>query len=256
MGLFNKKEKTEEEKLVDELVGSGFLMSSKVIESLFISGNRMELQKTVKNAWKNGASCEQIQKVYDGKLAMLQNLPEEKEKKIKKEKEKLREEEKPIDFQIKKILGGWTWTVEVGDLFKKYNRGSAPEQAALKQVKEEAKEGKIQPNEYLNRLEELLSELPSKDEVKKIKEAEKAKKEIKKAKEERIKSINKSLFHPEKPNLFDETLDNAIKFETKTWGSGLISTINLFSFNSYQQLMAKSQETQIIANRIMMHKMN
>jgi len=54
--------------------------------------------------------------------------------------------------------------------------------------------------------------------------------------------------------LFDETLENAIKFESKTWGSGILSGLNVLSFNAYQQMIAQSQETQIIASRIIIQQ--
>ena len=80
MGLFSKKEKTIEQKLVDELVGSGFLLSDNVIHILDNSSSRNELQKIVKKTWKSGASVTEIQRVYDEKLVILKDSSDNKDK--------------------------------------------------------------------------------------------------------------------------------------------------------------------------------
>ncbi|KZX11970.1 hypothetical protein [Methanobrevibacter curvatus] len=71
MGLFSRKEKSPEEKLVSELVGTGFSMSKNLtnlrkegvtsVEMKFIKDN-------VISAWKSGKSVKKIQKVYDQTL--------------------------------------------------------------------------------------------------------------------------------------------------------------------------------------------
>ena len=68
MGFFSRKEKSPEEKLVRELVGN-FWVSDNLIEVLNSPTSQSELQKIVKEAWKNGASANEIQKVYDENLA-------------------------------------------------------------------------------------------------------------------------------------------------------------------------------------------
>ncbi|MDR3063182.1 MAG: hypothetical protein LBU40_03460 [Methanobrevibacter sp.] len=71
MGLFSRKEKSPEEKLVNELVGTGFSMSKNLtnlrkegitsVEMKFIKDN-------VISTWKNGKSVLKIQKAYDQTL--------------------------------------------------------------------------------------------------------------------------------------------------------------------------------------------
>lgn len=82
MGMFSKK-KSSEEKLVDELVGSGSKKSDnlkKVLNSDFAID---ELQKIVKEAWQNGYSANDIQKVYDDNLKRLENSYKEIEARSK-----------------------------------------------------------------------------------------------------------------------------------------------------------------------------
>ncbi|MDR0911994.1 MAG: hypothetical protein LBM96_05245 [Methanobrevibacter sp.] len=70
MGLFSKKEKSEEEKLVKFLVGTGFSMS-KNLTSQRDNLNSVAMQfikDAVIKAWKDGKSVNKIQKVYDDTL--------------------------------------------------------------------------------------------------------------------------------------------------------------------------------------------
>ena len=70
MGILSKK--TPEEKLVNELVGSG-LFTSKSLRTVLNEPVAIgELQNIVQEAWKNGASVDLIQSVYDENLARLQ----------------------------------------------------------------------------------------------------------------------------------------------------------------------------------------
>jgi len=76
MNVFSKKEKTLEEKLVKELVGSGISISPNLKGSLNDSSSQKELQKIVKQAWKNGASVSEIQRVYDENLSRIKKSQE------------------------------------------------------------------------------------------------------------------------------------------------------------------------------------
>ena len=70
MGLVGKK--NPEEKLVNDLVGSG-LFTSKSLRTVLNDPVAIgELQSKVQEAWKNGASAALIQSVYDENLARLQ----------------------------------------------------------------------------------------------------------------------------------------------------------------------------------------
>lgn len=60
MGLFDKKEKNPEEKLVSELVGTGFTFAQKLNNEKISSVKKGDIQKAVKNVWKMG---EQV-KIY------------------------------------------------------------------------------------------------------------------------------------------------------------------------------------------------
>ncbi len=117
MGFFSKKEKSPEEKLVDELVGSGFSVRGNLIDVLDSRSARIELQEIVQEAWKKGASVIEIQKVYDENLTRLRSLSENKEHNtIKNSKEgplsgnkeystakNLKEEPEPVSLREKLI---------------------------------------------------------------------------------------------------------------------------------------------------------
>ena len=88
MGIFKK---SPEEKLVDELVGSGFLICDNLSDVLISPVSQNELQEIVKGAWKNGASVSEIQRVYDENLLRLKSFDyssENKEDNAQKESEK------------------------------------------------------------------------------------------------------------------------------------------------------------------------
>ena len=70
MGLLGKK--TPEEKLVNDLVGSGLFTSKNLRAVLDEPVAIGELQSIVQETWKNGASAALIQSVYDENLARLQ----------------------------------------------------------------------------------------------------------------------------------------------------------------------------------------
>ena len=97
MSLFNKKEKSPEEKLVKKLVG-GFLSSNNLLVVLKDTRSQDRLKDIVTSAWKNGASAQDIQKVYDENLARLKEY-----KTLNSEKRRAkREEEIPkIIFDLK-----------------------------------------------------------------------------------------------------------------------------------------------------------
>lgn len=65
MGLFNKKEKTLEHKLVDKLVGSGIIYSQNLNNKNISNNDKMFIHDNVKQVWKDGGSCEDIQSKYD-----------------------------------------------------------------------------------------------------------------------------------------------------------------------------------------------
>ncbi|KZX11636.1 hypothetical protein [Methanobrevibacter filiformis] len=73
MGLFSrdKKVKTPEEELVDELVGLTWRSSDNLREVLLDNVKRADLENAVKKVWKNGGSVYDIQKVYDETLEKL-----------------------------------------------------------------------------------------------------------------------------------------------------------------------------------------
>jgi len=70
VGLFNKKT-TPEKELVKKLVGSGILYGDVLNEVLNSPYSKKKLHKIVRKAWKNGASVEEIQKIYDENLAIF-----------------------------------------------------------------------------------------------------------------------------------------------------------------------------------------
>jgi len=79
MGLFSKKKESPEEKLVNELVGTGSGSTNNLSHALDSSSSQKELKDIVKEAWKNGASCGEIQKVYDENLHRLRSANEKTE---------------------------------------------------------------------------------------------------------------------------------------------------------------------------------
>ncbi|MCL2687070.1 MAG: hypothetical protein FWE58_00870 [Methanobrevibacter sp.] len=79
MGLFGNEPKTPEKELVDKLVGSGFVWNIAVSNLDIETNDKDKLQKTVKKAWKNGASCEKIQRVYDRKLSKIKKRYKDRE---------------------------------------------------------------------------------------------------------------------------------------------------------------------------------
>ncbi|MCC7553117.1 MAG: hypothetical protein KO202_01305 [Methanobacteriaceae archaeon] len=135
-------------------------------------------------------------------------------------------EEEEKDKNIKKILGGFTWTKEVSILFKKYNKGASPEQAAWNQTKKEAKEGKIEPSQYLSRLEQLLGETPTQEK-------------------------EKLLFYDEMPNhiLKQKINEDQLNMVRQEAGTGWANLANTLSFNSYQQLVSWTQKAIIDQNK-------
>ena len=57
MGLFSKKEKTQEEKLVNELVGTGFLYNNNLVRNELLDAiGKDNVHKSVKKTWKNGGT--------------------------------------------------------------------------------------------------------------------------------------------------------------------------------------------------------
>ena len=70
MVLLSKK-KTPESELVDKLVGSGFLYGDVLDAVLTKPSLKTELHTIVRKAWKDGASTEEIQRVYDENLARI-----------------------------------------------------------------------------------------------------------------------------------------------------------------------------------------
>lgn len=91
--------------------------------------------------------------------------------------DKKTDEEKALEKRINGVLGGFLPSDEVMELCEKYDRGGVLESEAMKQVKKEAREGKILPEECLSRFEELLSKFPSKEEDKQIKQQDKLQKD-------------------------------------------------------------------------------
>lgn len=146
-------------------------------------------------------------------------------------------DEKEREKNIKKILGGFAWSTEVGVLFRKYNRGMVKEQEAWNRTKKEAKEGKIEPEQYLARLEQLLSEIPPKEEQKKIKEEQKQKEKL--------------LFDDEMSTevLKQKINQDQINMAIQEVGTGWANLANTMSFNSYQQLMSRTQKAIIDQNK-------
>lgn len=111
------------------------------------------------------------------------------------------EEEKQIEQQIKEILGGFGLNSEVKNLFEKYDLGITTETTYIRdQVKQEARDAKIQPNEYLSRLEGLLSDLSvnKKDEENAKREADQ--------KAKRIQQENERINKEAKQRLIEEEL--------------------------------------------------
>ncbi|KZX11637.1 hypothetical protein [Methanobrevibacter filiformis] len=75
MGLFSrdKKVKTPEEELVDELVGLTWRSSDNLREVLSNIGQQGALENAVKKVLKNGGTCEEIQRAYDEHLFIFRN---------------------------------------------------------------------------------------------------------------------------------------------------------------------------------------
>jgi len=91
-------EQTPEEKLVDKFVGLDFLESENLKNVLSISSSRRELKDIVQEAWRNGASVSEIQKVYDENLARLNPSYAGLDPSNNKENE-----------SIKEIFSSWSW---------------------------------------------------------------------------------------------------------------------------------------------------
>ena len=70
MKLFSRN-KTQESELVDKLVGSGMFYGDVLDEVLKSAVLKKELHTIVRKAWKDGASTEEIQRVYDENLARI-----------------------------------------------------------------------------------------------------------------------------------------------------------------------------------------
>jgi len=70
---------TPEQELVDRLVGSGFLFGDVLNEVLDSPVYKKELHDKVRKIWKNGATCEEIQRFYDENLLRLQELDVKKQ---------------------------------------------------------------------------------------------------------------------------------------------------------------------------------
>ena len=65
---------TPEQELVDRLVGSGLLFGDMLNEVLASPVYQKELHDVVRKVWKKGATCEEIQRVYDENLLRLKDL--------------------------------------------------------------------------------------------------------------------------------------------------------------------------------------
>jgi len=65
-----KKEKTPEKKLVDEIW-------EEIILVLAETGEKVELNRIVETAWKNGASCDEIQRVFEENLPRYKRKPDD-----------------------------------------------------------------------------------------------------------------------------------------------------------------------------------
>lgn len=109
MGIFSKKEKTPEERLVDELVGSGSSARGTLM-NVFPdnAAARAELHEIVQKAWKNGASVSEIQRVYDDNFLRLKREEIEPSSKNNEDvaeiKHSLKEKEEYIPFYKKYML--------------------------------------------------------------------------------------------------------------------------------------------------------
>lgn len=79
MGLFHKKEKSKEELLVSELVGTGTFHSANVRNMDMNVNEKALLHNSVKEIWKNGGSCEEIQAKYDEMINIVSIIEANKE---------------------------------------------------------------------------------------------------------------------------------------------------------------------------------